>query len=162
MNRCVKYIKGYEKCYSVTEDGRVWSHYTERFLRPKLNQGYPIVVLQKPNTNITAENQTNRIRKWYLVHRLVAIAFVPNPQNLPIVNHKDGNPGNPHFSNLDWCTTAQNNHYSLYTIGKRPKRVLKIRELYASGVTQTILAKQFNMTKRNVCAIVTRETWKHI
>ena len=47
-------------------------------------------------------------RKGYLVHRLVALTFIPNPNNLPIVNHKDENPSNNNVNNLEWCTREEN------------------------------------------------------
>ena len=46
------------------------------------------------------------------IHRLVAEAFIPNPNNLPIVNHKDENPANNIVSNLEWCTVSYNNNYN--------------------------------------------------
>ena len=52
-----------------------------------------------------------------LVHRLVAQAFIPNPNNLPCVNHKDENPGNNDFRNLEWCTYKYNSNY-----GTNPSR----------------------------------------
>lgn len=48
----------------------------------------------------------------YQVHRLLAIAFIPNPNNYQVVNHKDENKLNNTISNLEWCTTLYNNHYS--------------------------------------------------
>ena len=47
-------------------------------------------------------------RKNLMIHRCVAQAFIPNPDNLPQVNHKDGNPRNNHVENLEWCTAAEN------------------------------------------------------
>jgi group I intron endonuclease len=49
--------------------------------------------------------------KNYKVHRLVAMAFIPNPDNLPIINHKDENPSNNNVNNLEWCTYEYNNNY---------------------------------------------------
>ena len=45
------------------------------------------------------------------VHRLVAMAFIPNPDNLPVVNHRDENPRNNHVDNLEWCTIQYNTNY---------------------------------------------------
>lgn len=55
---------------------------------------------------------------WRRVHRLVANAFIPNPDNLPIVNHKDGNVKNNSVDNLEWCTNSYNISYSYRVLGK--------------------------------------------
>lgn len=49
--------------------------------------------------------------KHFLVHRLVCFAFIPNPQNYPIINHKDENPSNNHVDNLEWCNHSYNMNY---------------------------------------------------
>lgn len=59
--------------------------------------------------NIRADNQSVDIK----VHRLVALCFIPNPNNLPQVNHKDENPANNHASNLEWCDQKYNVNYSI-------------------------------------------------
>lgn len=50
-------------------------------------------------------------RRTYQIQRLVALAFIPNPQNLPMVNHKDENPSNNHVDNLEWCDNYYNTHF---------------------------------------------------
>ena len=98
----MKDIKNYEGLYQVTENGDVWSVRRNRFLKPYKNQlGYLRVVLSK-----------NGILKRYSVHRLVAEAFLDNPDNLPCVNHKDENKLNNNVDNLEWCTIRYNNCYN--------------------------------------------------
>lgn len=59
--------------------------------------------------------QNNDGKRLYLAHRLVAMAFIPNPDNLPVVNHKDEDRLNNHVSNLEWCTQKYNIEYSRTT-----------------------------------------------
>lgn len=65
------------------------------------SKGYVQVVLYGPNNQQRAAS----------IHRLVAIVFIPNPNNYPQVNHKDENPSNNNVNNLEWCTSFYNNHY---------------------------------------------------
>ena len=58
--------------------------------------------------------------KYYKVHRLVAQAFIPNPENYPVINHKDENPSNNCINNLEWCTQKYNCNY-----GARNKKIAK-------------------------------------
>ena len=95
--------KDYEGHYQVSNCGRVKSikFGKERILKPKKDKyGYLHVNLYK-----------NSKRKDFLVHRLVAEAFLDNPNNLPLVNHKDENPSNNFSTNLEWCTHEYNINY---------------------------------------------------
>lgn len=100
----------YTGLYEVSNMGRVRSlkdnhgEHREKILKSGYdNNGYCTVVLYK-----------NRKTKGFLVHRLVATAFVPNPENLPVVNHLDECKSNNHVENLEWCTVQQNTKYSSY------------------------------------------------
>jgi len=98
-----KDIPGYEGLYQVSNYANVRSL---RFGKIKIIKshkdklGYKHIRLRKDGK-----------RKMYLVHRLVAMAFIPNPDNLPIINHKDENPDNNSPENLEWCTYQYNNTY---------------------------------------------------
>lgn len=106
-----KPIEGYHHCYDVSNDGRVRSksrsvtnkngrnrRIRQRTLKPRDNgSGYKFVTLCKNGKNTR-----------FYVHRLVAEAFIANPNNYTQVNHKDGNPSNNHVDNLEWVSPSQN------------------------------------------------------
>ena len=95
-------IKGFEGLYEVSDKGRVKSigYGKERILKPGRNKdGYLLVSLYK------------NIEKICYVHRLVAQTFIPNPNNLPQVNHKDENKTNNSVQNLEWCDRKYNVNY---------------------------------------------------
>ena len=98
-------IKGYEGKYKVSNMGRVYSIRSHKYLAIKNNgRGYLYVSLWKDNKE----------KKEYL-HRLVARHFIPNPNNLPQVNHKDENKENNSWDNLEWCDATYNNNYGTHT-----------------------------------------------
>ena len=114
-------IDGYEGLYQISNKGRVKSLYkgSERILKPRDNgRGYLRVQLTKENTS-----------KHIRVHRLVARAFIPNPYNLPEINHIDENKKNNSVENLEWCDRRYNVNY-----GTRNERVSrKILQYSKSG-----------------------------
>jgi len=121
-------VVGYEGYYEVSDFGRVrrLDRYTTdcgkggasrtRFIRgglvsPNLNEnGYRHLQLYR-------DGHKTRVK----LHRIIAQAWIPNPDNLPQVNHKDENPNNNHISNLEWCTAKYNSNY-----GTRKQRLSKI------------------------------------
>ena len=89
--------------YLVYDDGRIYSSKHKKFLTPDVEKlGYHQVTLFDEN------GRKNRIK----VHRLVAMTYIENPDNLPQVNHKDGDKSNNSVSNLEWCTAYQNNKHA--------------------------------------------------
>ena len=87
--------------YYVSSWGRVKSFKfgKERILKPSLiGNGYPAVII----------TQGKAIKKCYTIHKLMALAFIPNPENKSSVNHKDGNKTNNHIDNLEWMTSKEN------------------------------------------------------
>lgn len=111
-----KPVKGYEGLYLVSSAGRVWSTYRGRYKNATLqNGGYPLVWLSKDG---------KRCAK--LVHRLVAEAFIDNPDGLKEVNHKDGVKTNNTVGNLEWCSRSENLTHRARVLGQRgnAKKVL--------------------------------------
>ena len=101
----MKDIKGYEGLYAITSCGKVWSYRAQKFLsQRKNNDGYLLVNLYKNGT-----------MKTYSVHRLVAEAYIPNPENKTEINHKDENKEHNWLSNLEWTTHKENINYGTRT-----------------------------------------------
>lgn len=122
-NEVWKDIEGFEDIYKISNMGRVKAlerdiqhkkgphfnqvyHFRERIMTPTLRgEGYLGVSLSK-NNHITA----------VLIHRLVAKAFIPNPNGLPEVNHIDGDKTNNSVDNLEWCSRKDNARHSYYKL----------------------------------------------
>lgn len=115
MQEVWKDIKGYEGLYQISNTGKVKGLKRNKVLKPILQRsGYYYVDLQ---------------RKRRLVHRLVAEAFIDNPDNLPEVNHKDEDKVNNSVENLEWCDSKYNANY-----GTRNKRRGKPIQCIETGV----------------------------
>jgi hypothetical protein len=119
MEEIWKPIKGYEELYQVSNFGRIKRNFreyilfnnltkrmnkrvvNEKIIKGTINKGYKRICLTK-----------NKKEKNLHVHRLVAQAFIPNPQNKPFINHIDGNKQNNCVTNLEWCDYDENNNHA--------------------------------------------------
>jgi len=180
----MKDIPGYEGRYAVTRDGRVWSHKKEtpvgknggvrldgdRWLTltvGNMGKGYHRIAL------VNAEGK----RKMWLVHRLVAITYIPNPDSLPFINHINGVTTDNRVENLEWCD-AQGNSVHAYGNGwvKLPnqkgalnsqakvteKDVQIIRRLSKQGYRGTHISKELGVCRSTVNDIINYRTWKDV
>lgn len=102
-------VKDYEGLYRISNNGDVFSIIKNRCLKGTSANGYRKVELWKDSKG----------KKEY-VHRLVAMAFVDNPNNLPEVNHKDGNRLNNRYDNLEWVTSSGNTKHAVYSHALKP------------------------------------------
>jgi hypothetical protein len=171
-----KDVLGYEEIYQVSNLGNVKS--LQRLIRlgyrPRIKKetilknsiefyGYYVVNLCK-----------NLKHKKTKVHRIVAEAFIPNPENKPQINHKNGIKTDNCVENLEWCTNQENaihaNKNNLISRQKgssshksklTEKQVLEIRNLSVS-LSYRKLASLYNVTHQNIRSIVLKETWTHI
>ena len=107
-----KDVDGYNGLYDVSNYGRIRNHKKKNILHPSTDKGYKHICLRK-----------NGVTKCYKVHRLVALAFIPNPDNKPQINHIDENRSNNNVENLEWCTAKYNSNYR-----ERVKRMSKSHE----------------------------------
>lgn len=108
----IKYIKGYNNKYYITKDGKVFiTNYRgtgiSKEMKPRIIAGYYALGLEKPESN-----SYNRQQKIHKIHRLLAEHFIPNPDNKPCINHKDGNKLNNKLDNLEWCTISENTKHA--------------------------------------------------
>lgn len=154
IKSCARLAKGRWGTQRIKE--RIIKHWTTKV-------GYCIIGLERDN---------KRVRK--LLHRLVAQAFVPNPNNLPTVNHKDGNKSNCAADNLEWLTMGDNSRHA-YRLGlkcadgSRNGRskltetiVQSIRQDRRSGMSADAIACKYNICKASVYSICSKRSWKHV
>lgn len=163
----MKYIKDYEGLYSVTEDGKIFAtakyNWKERFLKPWLiGHGYEVVSLYK-----------NGKQRKFLIHRLVAQAYIPNPKGLREVNHKNGNRLDNRVENLEWVSSKENKSHA-WKVGLYSHRgekhwnsviqdseVIEMRKLFKEGKSTRQIAEKFSRNYFTTRGIV-MERVRHI
>ena len=156
-NEIWKDIDGYEKLYKISNYGRIKSLYMWDGHKYIKKEHYINPYISKSSKNYfrnIVKLCKNGEKKDFKVHQLVAKAFIPNPMNYKIVNHKDGNPLNNYVSNLEWCTQKENvkhaikNELTFKTINSIDRDDLL--ELLNSGRNYDEIAKILNIGKGTV------------
>jgi hypothetical protein len=163
-------IAGYGGQYAINKNGDVYSYKSARLLKPNLQIGK----YRYYRVNLFKNNKY----KTHTIHRLVAIAFIPNLHNLPFINHINGVKTDNKIENLEWVTNLQNmqhaNNTGLFnkelqrkngkSMGFKNRKISyseaeEIRRLYKSGkYTQRKLAKMYGVCFQNVNLIVNNKT----
>lgn len=183
-----KPVKGYRGLYEVSRKGQVRSVdrvvegkdgrltvYKGRVLKPgdlvsRSGKRYKVVNLRRGGKG-----------RMFQVHRLVAKAFVPNPNKSPQVNHKDGDPGNNNWTNLEWVTAKENIRHAIrtgltdYTKRRHAKGATngnaKLTEESVRAIRQkgtepfydsVAIAEEFGVSRTQVNNILANRVWKHV
>ena len=177
-----KDVKGFEGYYQVSSLGNVRS--VERTIEVTRPSGTYRMTLKGRNmvlgTNkkgykrVELCRQNSKKRHQYLVHRLVAEAFIPNPENLPEVNHESGDKTDNSVENLTWCDRLGNIHHAIEHgfINKRgtanwnavlnDDEVRDIRKKFEQGVTAREMADHYGLHPDTIRDIKRGKTWKHV
>jgi hypothetical protein len=113
--------------------------------------------------------------KTKTTHRLVACAFIPNPNGLPQVNHMDGDKLNNYAFNLEWCSASQNQLHAIeHGLINHPRGtnrafakltdddIRKIRIQISTGITQRLIAREFDVSPSQITSIKQGKTWAHV
>ena len=160
------YIGNIKTDYKVTDDGRIFSLKGDNKKELKLStlrNGYLYV-------NLYINGQVFRDT----VHRIVARAFIPNLENKPVVNHKDGNKTNNNVNNLEWSTYQENATHALYNnlttnYGERSPlnkfsedMIIKVCEMLMEGLQPKEISDIIGLSQSMVIDIKHQKIWKHI
>lgn len=148
--------------YQVSNLGNVFSVYNGMQLKPFMNDRYLVVDLF-----------AYTVRQRIAVHRMVAIAFIENPDNKEYVNHINGNKLNNRVDNLEWVTASENSIHAVATglspIGEAKtlaklteKDVLEIQAAFEAGEKDFVLAEKYGVTSGVISSIRLGKTWKHV
>lgn len=145
-----KDIIDYEGLYQISNYGNVYSCISNKILKPSCNTNgkYLGVILCK-----------NGKKRRFQIHRLVATAFILNPYNYPIVNHKDGCDTNNYYTNLEWCTYEYNNNYGNHNIRLSESHIGKVAP--NKGIPMSVETR-YKMSQSHIGKSPSKETRQKI
>lgn len=172
-----KDIPDYEGIYQASTLGRIKS--LEKTLKSRFGfrkmKGKILKVNEKPNGYCYVILQDNLNTKTFRLHKLIALTFIPNPENKPQLNHINGIKTDNSVDNLEWCTAKENTNHSILNklrnqlVAKShfsklaENDVLDIRYLYDKGRKDIKeLANIYEVREETIRLIIKRKTWKHI
>ena len=127
--------------YAATVDGRIYSLHSKKFLSDNKKLGdYKAVTLCEDGK-----------RKEETIHRLIALAFIPNPENKPAVNHKDGNKLNNCVNNLEWCTYQENVQHAMDAGLRRIEVINEYRSIPDEIAMQICILLEQGSRNKDIC-----------
>lgn len=146
-----KRVSGFEDLYMISNDGKVYSLRSNRELHVKTNVVHKYCEIEFNYKGVVT---------YHRVHRLVAMMFIPNPLNLPFVNHIDGNKSNNIVSNLEWISGTDNNLHAINAglakpVRRRGRKYIVTRDgIEFTFFSQKEIMSYFGITKSQVKRIV--------
>lgn len=167
MEEIWKPVVGWEGVYEVSNLGNVKRIMNGFVLKPSVQTAH---ACKNPYKRLRVGLWKNNKGKQYKIHRLVAEAFIPNPENKPQVNHKDNNPLNNNINNLEWVTGKENIHYAMNQgrmnrgsnngMSKLQKEdILSIRK---SNETKKEIMNRHSISKSYLNQLLRGERWSHV
>lgn len=151
-----KVIQEYEELYKIDNLGNIYSLKTGKLRKATLTPyGYMRICLSKNGRCVS-----------HHVHKLVALTFIPNPDNKPCINHKNFDKTDNRVANLEWCSHKENTIHMYQNKptkkGMTPERANEVRELYKQGgYRQVDLAEMFGISRSEVGGILNNYYWKY-
>lgn len=151
--------------YEICQYGVVRNKKTSKIMSVWLRAGYPTVSLCRDGKQYKV-----------LLHRLLALAFIPNPNNKPQINHRDGDKQNNDLSNLEWATSSENLTHAIHELNRPIPRgekhwnailtqrdIDEIREKQATGnYFHYELAAEYGVGRQTITKIVNNQSWKAV
>lgn len=171
-----KPVKGYGGRYSVSDRGLVRRNAGTRCRETRVLKPWPGTRPAGKPPYMLVTLYRDRVAAACLVHRLVALAFVPNPRGKPQVNHENGDTTDNRAANLTWATNGENQRHRFDVLGRRNPRgsahaqakltekdVVAIRRLAAAGdMTHAEIAARFRVKRPTIRSILYGRKWKHV
>lgn len=159
-------VPGYLGRYQVNTDGRVRVIRVSDMTPRTGKAGYAYTILE------SGSRKKGGYRKHHLIHRLIAEAFLPNPENKPCVNHKDGDKSNNSLSNLEWATYSENTLHAydnglIISLKGEKHNMAKLTNAQALEIRGSVgscksVGAKYGVSAMIVSKIRRRELWAHL
>lgn len=161
-------IPGYEGQYMISEYGKIRRMEHTIISKAGIKRIHKAMDIQYSRQPDNPYFVVALKKRYYYVHKLVGMAFIPNPENKEQVNHKDFNKRNNHVSNLEWVTRKENAQHALLggrlklnTLKLTKEQVIEIRKIDRS-VPSSQVAKRYNISSSNIRQIRQGKWWKNV